>query len=82
MGGYLQIPNVEIIENVVWFKGEKLDLNNEYKVCTSTFMAQGKETNLSALGKYKWQKVISKTPVADDIRSIVIWYLDNYESEI
>lgn len=77
MGGYLQIPDVTLINDVVRFKGEELDLTKEYKVCTSTFMSQGKETNLGMLKQYDWQPVISKSNVANDIRNIIIWYLVN-----
>ena len=72
-GGYLQIPNVRIENNEIWIGENKLDENRDYLVCSSEFMAAGKEARLEILESYKWEQINLKIP--SDIRNFVIYYL-------
>ena len=72
-GGYLQIPNVRIENNEIWIGENKLDENRDYLVCSSEFMAVGKEARLEILESYKWEQINLKIP--SDIRNFVIYYL-------
>ncbi|MBD78666.1 MAG: hypothetical protein CL840_07090 [Crocinitomicaceae bacterium] len=76
-GGYLQIPGATIENGRVLLNGEPIDTGKMYSVCTSRFMASGKESNLEVLKNFSWEIPNREQGSSNDIRHMTIKYLEN-----
>lgn len=80
-GGYFQIKGVSGEKDKWLIKGTPLDANKTYQVVLLEFVAQGKEARLGMLSNFTYEKpaqlTISQQSVPNDIRSIVIAYMQS-----
>jgi 2',3'-cyclic-nucleotide 2'-phosphodiesterase (5'-nucleotidase family) len=81
-GGYFQVLQVSAEANEQGRRqvdGQDIDPARTYRVVMPQFVAEGKEANLSVLGKYKFtaeaELLVSTDRVRNDIRDIVIRYM-------
>ena len=81
-GGYFQVLQVSSEANEQGHRlvnGQGIDPNRNYRVVMPEFVAEGKEANLSVLGKYPFESesvlTVGADRVRNDIRDIVIRYM-------
>lgn len=81
-GGYMQMLYVESRDGQYWVRGKAIDPAKKYKVVLPEFVASGKEQNLGFLKDYAYKTnesgafTVEKTSVRNDIRDIVIYYMN------